>query len=187
MPAAGRQLRDPPVCALEDATCRRHIAVFDYSTPFLLFIKTTQGELCSSCVVLERMKGVEPSCSAWEADVLPMNYTRVSVRVIQYSRSCRKFQSFFCRRREFAFFSGGKLLIVGGDPVLLPSRIACFLAAAYKRGGFSRPPLRCCVYLPRRYSRARPPSEVSRKALAMLMPVWYMVLTTMSKVMDWVS
>ena len=25
---------------------------------------------------MERIKGVEPSCSAWEADVLPMNYTR---------------------------------------------------------------------------------------------------------------
>ena len=28
---------------------------------------------------LERIKGVEPSCSAWEADVLPMNYIRKSV------------------------------------------------------------------------------------------------------------
>lgn len=26
--------------------------------------------------VLERMKGVEPSCPAWEAGILPMNYTR---------------------------------------------------------------------------------------------------------------
>ncbi len=25
---------------------------------------------------VERMKGVEPSCPAWEAGVLPMNYTR---------------------------------------------------------------------------------------------------------------
>lgn len=28
--------------------------------------------------LLERMKGVEPSCPAWEAGVLPMNYTRIS-------------------------------------------------------------------------------------------------------------
>lgn len=27
---------------------------------------------------VERMKGVEPSCPAWEAGVLPMNYTRMS-------------------------------------------------------------------------------------------------------------
>jgi hypothetical protein len=25
----------------------------------------------------ERVKGIEPSLSAWEADVLPLNYTRV--------------------------------------------------------------------------------------------------------------
>ena len=31
------------------------------------------------CCFMERIKGVEPSCSAWEADVLPMNYTRRSV------------------------------------------------------------------------------------------------------------
>jgi hypothetical protein len=27
---------------------------------------------------LERVKGIEPSFSAWEADVLPLNYTRFS-------------------------------------------------------------------------------------------------------------
>jgi hypothetical protein len=27
---------------------------------------------------LERVKGIEPSFSAWEADVLPLNYTRKS-------------------------------------------------------------------------------------------------------------
>ena len=28
---------------------------------------------------VERMKGVEPSCPAWEAGVLPMNYTRMLI------------------------------------------------------------------------------------------------------------
>ena len=28
---------------------------------------------------VERMKGVEPSCPAWEAGVLPMNYTRILI------------------------------------------------------------------------------------------------------------
>ena len=28
---------------------------------------------------LERVKGIEPSQSAWKADVLPLNYTRLSV------------------------------------------------------------------------------------------------------------
>jgi hypothetical protein len=27
---------------------------------------------------LERVKGIEPSCAAWEAAVLPLNYTRVA-------------------------------------------------------------------------------------------------------------
>jgi len=29
------------------------------------------------CVEQERVKGIEPSYSAWEADVLPLNYTRI--------------------------------------------------------------------------------------------------------------
>jgi hypothetical protein len=30
----------------------------------------------ASPVLVERVKGIEPSYSAWEADVLPLNYTR---------------------------------------------------------------------------------------------------------------
>lgn len=30
--------------------------------------------------VLERVKGIEPSYAAWEAAVLPLNYTRIGVR-----------------------------------------------------------------------------------------------------------
>ena len=29
-----------------------------------------------ACGEMERVKGIEPSYSAWEADVLPLNYTR---------------------------------------------------------------------------------------------------------------
>jgi hypothetical protein len=29
---------------------------------------------------LERVKGIEPSQSAWEADVLPLNYTRMHIQ-----------------------------------------------------------------------------------------------------------
>lgn len=28
--------------------------------------------------VLERVRGIEPPYSAWEADVLPLNYTRIN-------------------------------------------------------------------------------------------------------------
>ena len=30
---------------------------------------------------LERVKGIEPSSKAWEAFVLPLNYTRISQKV----------------------------------------------------------------------------------------------------------
>lgn len=29
--------------------------------------------------ILEQVKGIEPSCSAWEADILPLNYTCTSI------------------------------------------------------------------------------------------------------------
>ncbi|GEM_PF-2943755 len=32
---------------------------------------------------LERVKGIEPSYSAWEAAALPLSYTRVDIRVNQ--------------------------------------------------------------------------------------------------------
>ena len=35
---------------------------------------------------LERVKGIEPSYAAWEAAVLPLNYTRVAR---EFKRSCR--------------------------------------------------------------------------------------------------
>ena len=28
---------------------------------------------------LEQVKGIEPSCSAWEADILPLNYSRIFI------------------------------------------------------------------------------------------------------------
>ena len=32
--------------------------------------------------VLERVKGIEPSRSAWKADVLPLNYTRICADIL---------------------------------------------------------------------------------------------------------
>ena len=34
---------------------------------------------------LERIMGVEPTCSAWEADILPMNYIRIFLKL--YSKT----------------------------------------------------------------------------------------------------
>jgi len=33
--------------------------------------------VCCSQRELERVMGIEPTCSAWKADVLPLNYTRI--------------------------------------------------------------------------------------------------------------
>ena len=38
------------------------------------------GNLCiQSDVLLERVTGIEPALSAWEAEVLPLNYTRAVI------------------------------------------------------------------------------------------------------------
>ena len=37
-----------------------------------------KNPLISKGFRLERVTGIEPALSAWEADVLPLNYTRVS-------------------------------------------------------------------------------------------------------------
>jgi hypothetical protein len=43
---------------------------------------------------LERVAGIEPAYSAWKADVLPMNYTRLSPLPIEHQpcRASKKFQ-----------------------------------------------------------------------------------------------
>jgi hypothetical protein len=41
----------------------------------LLMESSTPVERCAESD--KRVKGIEPSCAAWEAAVLPLNYTRV--------------------------------------------------------------------------------------------------------------
>ena len=36
------------------------------------------GILCEILKCLQRAKGIEPSCEAWEASVLPLNYARLA-------------------------------------------------------------------------------------------------------------
>ncbi len=33
---------------------------------------------CAAIALVERVTGIEPAFSAWEADVLPLNYTRTA-------------------------------------------------------------------------------------------------------------
>lgn len=45
---------------------------------------------------LEQMTGIEPASSAWEAEVLPLNYICI-ILLIYYNKSCAIFQVFFYR------------------------------------------------------------------------------------------
>ena len=40
-----------------------------------LTYKISRSKRYDACSDVEQVKGIEPSCSAWEADVLPLNYT----------------------------------------------------------------------------------------------------------------
>ena len=62
---------------------------------------------------LERMRGIEPPLSAWEAGVLPMNYIRVHGK---YSTERKKNQSLFRR-----FFSTGSAEEQWQDKIVLCS------------------------------------------------------------------
>jgi hypothetical protein len=52
-------------------------AVIAYGPAIFCLSGITTG-LSRDAALLERVKGIEPSFSAWEADVLPLNYTRKS-------------------------------------------------------------------------------------------------------------
>ncbi len=39
-------------------------------------------------IQMERVKGIEPSYAAWEAAVLPLNYTRGLAAILRYYRTC---------------------------------------------------------------------------------------------------
>ncbi len=49
----------------------------------LLFSPKNKKLLQKGSSVVERVMGIEPTYSAWEADVLPLNYTRVGHYYIQ--------------------------------------------------------------------------------------------------------
>ena len=62
----------------------------------------TKGTTFVAPFVLEQVKGIEPSCSAWEADILPLNYTCILKLTVTFyhglGRIARGKAHFFCRR-----------------------------------------------------------------------------------------
>lgn len=68
-----------------------------------------------SRVLLERVKGIEPSSQAWEARILPMNYTRMVIIDEKYytifykkkqdnNKFCLFFMAFVIIRTPFGAF-----------------------------------------------------------------------------------
>ena len=41
---------------------------------------------------LEQVRGIEPPCSAWEADILPLNYTCIENQLLQYNTIAKTLQ-----------------------------------------------------------------------------------------------
>ena len=37
---------------------------------------------------MERMMGIEPTCFAWEANILPLNYIRIFFNTISFTQKC---------------------------------------------------------------------------------------------------
>ena len=48
---------------------------------------------------LERVTGIEPALSAWEADVLPLNYTRAHLHCFAVAPACAVFAQTSYRNR----------------------------------------------------------------------------------------
>jgi hypothetical protein len=73
---------DRPGCA--EGSSRRGQVSGSASTPVLVRLNAITQSASSSLwwerpeCVLERVKGIEPSYEAWEAAVLPLNYTRMA-------------------------------------------------------------------------------------------------------------
>ena len=63
---------------------------------------------------MERVMGIEPTSQAWEARILPMNYTRISEGII--ARGRRKINPFLSLKKALRnpHFSSAVLLIYGG-------------------------------------------------------------------------
>ena len=63
-------------------------------------------------IFIQRVMGIEPTCSAWKADILPLNYTRVSFGDVSLTTKAI-LQYEFCFVKCFLCFLGVFLFVVG--------------------------------------------------------------------------
>ena len=57
------------------------------------FLFAPQYGMRARTITVERVKGIEPSYAAWEAAVLPLNYTRYGGMMRALCRFCQNFES----------------------------------------------------------------------------------------------
>ena len=87
---------EPPTYCLE-GSCSILLSYGHISCLAESLATTSQGR-CAGKLSMERVMGIEPTCSAWKADILPLNYTRTN-QLFNFST-----QEMFCQE-EFLFFS----------------------------------------------------------------------------------
>ena len=85
---------------------------------------------------MEQVMGIEPTCSAWEADILPLNYTCVRNIVTQFS-SRRKYFFGKILPKGVSFFSPPKSR--GPSPRTGPSLLYSSSPARRKNSPWVRP------------------------------------------------
>src|SRR3954471_14676858 len=69
---------------------------------------------------VERVTGIEPALSAWEADVLPLNYTRGPARTLQEAPDSRRRRRFGRTTDDLETAPRGQQLAQCGTPVQDP-------------------------------------------------------------------
>ena len=86
---------------------------------------------------LERVRGIEPPCSAWEADILPLNYTRIfQLGEAYYNTPPGKLQAFFLSPLPvfpLFFYTLSKTLFVFYNSTLYFSGTCCYNVQQRKR------------------------------------------------------
>ena len=76
------------VCACADSTCpafRRLRFGEELKQISAAAIIKSRRKRTNACGDMEQVRGIEPPCSAWEADILPLNYTCGLNQLLHYT------------------------------------------------------------------------------------------------------
>ena len=110
---------EPPAYCLE-GSCSIRLSYWRIGFPNWVRVKAVQKEF------MERVMGIEPTCSAWKADILPLNYTRVSPETIIVYQLGAVMSSIFFKKFLPEFF-GQELADLSNRFYLYPVLIGCHM------------------------------------------------------------